>query len=470
MITEINFRRQEAERVGADQFRFEQFTQVGRSVWREFIGAAKALADAEAQRGTSYPRPGDACLFCRQTLSPQSMDLINRLWEFLTSDAPALFQTAQAACRTRAGQLQQLTLSGPSNVLNAAARRILDREAAELAVRGPDAFLQTCSSRSRELQTALNTATMPEIANATTPSVEVIHAAINRRLKEISGLETADPQKELEKLEQLLRELRHRRALGEHLADIEVRVDGHQWASRAQQAVGSTRHITDKYNELFKAVVTDQYRDVFQTTLDKLKPNLKLMIETRGQKGETVRQIVLSPDAFAQRIAIDKILSDGEKRAVALADFLTEVTLDISSNAIMLDDPVSSFDSDSKETVAELLVEHAAKRQVIVFTHDLAFLHALKVSAKKMSVGVVSHWIRSEAGNRATFTWTTARSARAITNQRRSLATVTAKRRTLRRPSRSGRSSRALAPCAPHTRHSLFTTCSTRWYSASRSA
>jgi wobble nucleotide-excising tRNase len=48
--------------------------------------------------------------------------------------------------------------------------------------------------------------------------------------------------------------------------------------------------------------------------------------------------------------------------------------------------------------VAKLLAEHAAKRQVIVFTHDLAFVHELKTAAKRMSVGVESHWIRSEDG------------------------------------------------------------------------
>lgn len=116
-----------------------------------------------------------------------------------------------------------------------------------------------------------------------------------------------------------------------------------------------------------------------------------MIIETRGQKGETVRQIVLSPEAFAQRVAIDKILSDGEKRAVAFVDFLTEVSLDASSNAIVLDDPVSFFDIDSKESVAELLAKNAAKRKVIVFTHNLAFLHFLKVWCKKLNVGVESH-------------------------------------------------------------------------------
>jgi hypothetical protein len=121
-------------------------------------------------------------------------------------------------------------------------------------------------------------------------------------------------------------------------------------------------------------------------------------VETRGRKGETVRQIVLSSDAFAQRVGIEKILSDGEKRAVALVDFLTEACLDGSVSAIVLDDPVSSFDLDSKAAVAELLAEFATKRQVIVFTHDLMFLHALRGSASKVNVEVLSHWIRLEEG------------------------------------------------------------------------
>ena len=53
------------------------------------------------------------------------------------------------------------------------------------------------------------------------------------------------------------------------------------------------------------------------------------------QVDETVPQEIASPD---------KILSEGEKRAVALADFLTEVALDTTSRSIILDDPVTSFD------------------------------------------------------------------------------------------------------------------------------
>jgi wobble nucleotide-excising tRNase len=45
----------------------------------------------------------------------------------------------------------------------------------------------------------------------------------------------------------------------------------------------------------------------------------------------------------------DKILSEGEKLAVALADFLTEVALDTTSRAIILDDPVTSLDLEWRE-------------------------------------------------------------------------------------------------------------------------
>jgi energy-coupling factor transporter ATP-binding protein EcfA2 len=395
LINDVLARREEAARVGADQFKFAQFTQTGTDVWRSFLGTAKALADAEAQRGTAYPQQGDACLFCRQTLTLESIDLINRMWKFLSSDAQAQFESAQEACQIRAKKFQTIPLTYFAT--DSLARRILDAEAPE-AVVAIEAHILACSALIRELRQALTTATVRDFTVVTGPDIVPVQCAIDRRLKEIVDLETTDTEQELKKLQDELRELQHRRALGERLADLKVWVNGQQWAARAQKAVGSTRHITAKYNELFKLLVTDQYRHVFQATLQNLRRNLKLTIETRGQKGETVRQIVLSPDAFAQKIAIDKILSDGEKRAVALVDFLTEVSLDASSNAIILDDPVSSFDIESKEAVAKLLAENATKRQVIVFTHDLAFLHALKVWAKKLNVGVVSHWIRSEDG------------------------------------------------------------------------
>jgi wobble nucleotide-excising tRNase len=83
---------------------------------------------------------------------------------------------------------------------------------------------------------------------------------------------------------------------------------------------------------------------------------------------------------------------------VAIADFLTEVSLDQDSNGVILDDPVTSLDEKWKGTLARYLVEQAKARQVIVFTHDLSFLSHIKAESEELSIGVVTHWIQREDG------------------------------------------------------------------------
>jgi wobble nucleotide-excising tRNase len=106
-----------------------------------------------------------------------------------------------------------------------------------------------------------------------------------------------------------------------------------------------------------------------------------------------------APSAAGSKATPDKVLSEGEKRAVALADFLTEVSLDEGSHAIVLDDPVTSLDFDWKETVARRLVAEAVRRQVILFTHDLHFLYLVNKFAEQESLDLVFHHIRREGPN-----------------------------------------------------------------------
>ena len=87
-----------------------------------------------------------------------------------------------------------------------------------------------------------------------------------------------------------------------------------------------------------------------------------------------------------------------EKRsALGLAAFFTEAELDGSKSAIILDDPVTSLDHIRRELVADRLSVIATSRQVIVFTHDLAFVAELKSSAASQGVPVAA---RSVSRNR----------------------------------------------------------------------
>ena len=94
--------------------------------------------------------------------------------------------------------------------------------------------------------------------------------------------------------------------------------------------------------------MTERFLQLFKSNCSGLNRNVKVTIATHGKKGETLRQIVLSPAAFPSQCSVESVLSDGEKRIVALAEFLTEATLDEGCTGIILDDPVTSFDLGSR--------------------------------------------------------------------------------------------------------------------------
>ena len=67
-----------------------------------------------------------------------------------------------------------------------------------------------------------------------------------------------------------------------------------------------------------------------------------MSISTKGKKGVQHRQIILKHPSETTSVSAqpDKVLSEGEKRAVALADFLAEVKCDNNSLGIVMDEDV----------------------------------------------------------------------------------------------------------------------------------
>jgi energy-coupling factor transporter ATP-binding protein EcfA2 len=389
LLRDLQTARRDAEQSGAERFRVDSFRQVGTEVWREFLMAARSLAEAEEPDG-SYPLTGRPCLLCRQPLSQEATALVRSLWEFLASDATARFEVAQQACVAKCQEIERTAL--PYFGEDSRLRRTLNSVAPDLAL-AIEKEIEAQLERSRELVASLQGS---ERTTSTTlaPSDKIRLAAIAKAMEsEAESLQAPDVQKKLDGLSNELRDLLHRRTLSEQLPAVKSYVETQRWIQLGRQSFGSTHSITAKHNELFKELVTDRFLQLFQSNLADLNRSVKVTIDTHGKKGDTVRQIVLSPAAFPAQCSVESVLSDGEKRIVALADFLTEAALDDSCTGIILDDPVTSFDLGSKKEVASKLAGLARTRQVVVFTHDLAFLYHIKTEAKTLSVGAVTHWI-----------------------------------------------------------------------------
>ncbi|SHG37832.1 AAA domain-containing protein [Desulfacinum infernum DSM 9756] len=383
-----------AQRVSVDQFRSEHFTQTGSEVWYRFIEAAKALADAEQTPDAPYPQADSLCLLCQQPLSPQARDLLLRLWALLEGEAQEQLAKAQSVLEEKRNALQELDLDFFDDQ-SVSYRHLQEHDPAVLEkVKG---FIAACYVRRGQILAALADHST-EIALSPLPEsgvkdVELIAQSLRAQLDD---LQEKDIAAEIVKLEQERRDLQHRALLGKHLPEIEEYVKKRIWARQAEKVGGSTRHITRKHNQLFSQLVTDRYIELFEQMLKDLGRPLKVRVATRGRKGEVYKQIVVEtdPSAPADMATPDKVLSEGEKRAVALADFLTEVALDTFSSAVILDDPVTSLDLEWRGLIASILAKEAKRRQVIVFTHDLPFLYFLKQRCEQELVDIVTHWIK----------------------------------------------------------------------------
>jgi len=379
------------ETVGVSTFTRREFSQIGTPGWLEFIGLAKRLADAERPNEPYYPSEDDICLLCHQPLRDEGNEVIKRLWTFLQVGAQSELQTAREEVAHIKQSLQHMDLDFLDE--ESIYRRYLEDNKLDLLnklQKSVELYREIRGTLTSNLESAVET----HYVNVD-PYLTELDAVISNISMRLHNLETEQGVKfELERLEEAFCLLKHRQTLSEILPDVEALVNEYIWIDKASKVGGNTKKITKKHNELFDKLVTQRFINKFEDTLKQLGRPLKVEILTRGSKGQTYRQIVLKSDSSNSKTKTDKVLSEGEKRAVAFADFITEVSLDDNSCGVILDDPVTSLDLEWRRVIAELLVEEAVQRQVIIFTHDISFMYILGDVASSKDITPDIHWIK----------------------------------------------------------------------------
>jgi hypothetical protein len=164
------------------------------------------------------------------------------------------------------------------------------------------------------------------------------------------------------------------------------------------KAAAATGPLTNKILEFSENNITEIVRDTFTREADRLYLERVTIAKTRAEKGILLHQPKLV--GARQNVTLPRVFSEGERTALGLAGFLTEAHLDASKSALILDDPVTSLDHLRRSLVAERLAKLATNRQVVVFTHDVAFVADLKREAKGLAVAVAERSVsRGRAAN-----------------------------------------------------------------------
>lgn len=377
-----------AAQMGSDQFKQTFFQAVGSSEWEQFLISARDLSHAEHP---DYPRTEDHCLLCHKPLDQASMSLIQRFWVFLDSTARQEAEQARQRLQQTIVTLRQLVF----NILpqDSRVRSYLGQNDPQL-LQSVETTIITLQQARDSIVTVLESkngtfdiADIPDVSQAFNPIIAQI------QLNE-TQLQQMNAQQALQVLEAERVSLRHREILSRLIPEIETFVLDQKWVNSAEQAKRflNTRSITEKQKQLFESVVGTQYRETLKQECESLKCHFPLELRTRGDSGQTVRDLTLQGGHQPHQI-----LSEGEQRAVALADFLTEVNMNPASAGIILDDPVNSQDHERKMLIARKLVTESLTRQVIIFTHDFVFLKLLCDTAKQLNQTPSTHWVQKNS-------------------------------------------------------------------------
>ena len=191
-------------------------------------------------------------------------------------------------------------------------------------------------------------------------------------------------------------ELRARNVLAEHEGMVLDEIDRRKRLAAYGLCIADTRTqaITRKSSVITREVVTQKLRESFQNELWKLKfRDVEVeLTDAGGAEGVLYHKIVLSR---AAGVELPKVVSEGEQRCLSIAAFFAELSTAEDRSGIVFDDPVSSLDYRWRDSVARRLVEEAETRQVVVFTHDVVFLLALKEFAHELDVQQADQHVRN---------------------------------------------------------------------------
>lgn len=142
-----------------------------------------------------------------------------------------------------------------------------------------------------------------------------------------------------------------------------------------------TNAVTTLKKDLTELLITNTYINRFQEEMDYMDLQHKIRVElvSKGaKKGRAYHQVALKGAVGeGRKKSTGDVLSEGEYRVVSLAAFLADLSSWNRVLPFVFDDPINSLDHKYEMRVANRLVALSSERQVIVFTHRLAFAQLL---------------------------------------------------------------------------------------------
>jgi hypothetical protein len=347
---------------------------IGKSTWKAMWEAARAYSIKEAYPDFNFPNTGSEgrCVLCHQDLDEKAKRRLNSFEKFVKG---SLESDATEAEKLLVDSLAALPVRPDAEALIASCQAAWLSETMQNDLESAWAKLEVLLDELREGNFIQDTSPTIEPAILSLLSnLEKLSIATEALAKDLAADAISDDRIQTR---ENLSESEGRKWVTEQATSVRSEVVRlQQWSAYDEwQRKTSTTGISRKAGELSEVLITEAYIQRFNDELKKLGAN-KLQVElvkTATSYGRSKHGIRLQ-DVMVDGIRVSEVLSEGERRIVALAAFLADVTSRESSSPFVFDDPISSLDQGFEEKVIARLIELSKDRQVLVFTHRLSFL------------------------------------------------------------------------------------------------
>lgn len=314
-----------------------------------------------------YPNDGDRCIYCRQTLSPEARGLIAKYSAFLDDRLAREISDLERKVASAAAPLLQI--KGDS-LADAIARQRNGPGSDENVYNRSESLISAVAAAQEEVRAGARVSAEKLVIQAEDLQKEAAAPlkAHREAAKKLTS-DLADRQAALEKSQGELTDLAARMELSKHLPDMRTYVERSKRSQKLTQlsaALTTTlRELTGVSKLASEQFINQDFERLFDEECKALRAR-KVRLEFVGREGRAQRK-----KSLAAKYRLSQILSEGEQKVIALADFLAEARLGNSVDPIVFDDPVTSLDHRRLEEVARRIGDLVEKRQVIVFTHDI---------------------------------------------------------------------------------------------------
>lgn len=206
-----------------------------------------------------------------------------------------------------------------------------------------------------------------------------------------ANIETKETQ-----LKNKIAELKDRKLISTKINEIKTSISNHKVVVLLNSKRNSfnSNSISRKTTEAREELVQQNFNSIFKTELHSFrKGHISIDLNFGTNKGNSKISHKINSHSLLD------ILSEGEQKAIALSEFLTELQLDNVKAPVIFDDPVNSLDHNIIDDVAKRLIKLSGERQVVIFTHSVLLYNSFLYFSKQSSFNSLQYKFYNSKNN-----------------------------------------------------------------------